>query len=292
MKGREIDVLRHVFKKPQKQNFKGKIKFMNTMYGTVRYLDTGDESNEVIINAPDGPNVIEHHEKLICELSKKFRVVCFEFPGTGFSYPNLKYGYSLEDGVAILFQVMDLLEIQKASLLLSCSNGLYGIMAAQTKSSRVNYLFLSQTCSLDSFDQWSNKSIPKMLRYPYFGQVVNLVLIKKLTEKWYQYSLPKTTNKSKFESLALNAIDSGACFCLSSLVQGLQKGKNSLLKVTETPSVLFWGKKDYTHRKTSSYSITEHLPNCEIIELPDCGHFPELENTKKYLEIVFDRLEK
>lgn len=288
MKGSKIDVLRNSFKRPN-QPLNNNITFIDTVFGKIRLLDTGG-NKDVIINAPDGPNVIEHQKDLISELSKEFRVVCFEFPGTGFSYPSFKYDYSIESGAKLLIILMDLLKVKKAAFLFSCSNGLYGIKATEMDSSRVSYLFLSQTCSLDSFDLWSKKSIPNFLKYPYVGQIANLLLLKKLTKLWYQYSLPKSFEKSKFEDTALAVIKTGGCFCLASLAQALRKERNSELLVDEVPALLFWGKKDFTHRKTSSHSIVQHLPNCEVIELLDCGHFPELENTNKCAKLIMDRM--
>ena len=77
---------------------------------------------------------------------------------------------------------------------------------------------------------------------------------------------------------------------MSSLVQGLDKEKNTKIKVVDTPSTLIWGGKDYTHRKTISESIKEHLPNCEIIEFSESGHFPELEETDRYVNLVTERM--
>lgn len=288
MNGNNFDILRYQFKRAVKQT-NVNVKFIKTSFGNIRLLDT-DGEKEVIINAPDGPNVIEHQENLIADLTHQFRVVCFEFPGTGFSYPNSNYDYSIESGAKLLFTIMDFLRIEKASIMLSCSNGLYGIKAAELNPKRIKHLFLSQTCSLNSFNLWSSKSIPKTFNYPYIGQLVNSILLKKLTKTWYRYALPLHSDKSSFEEIALNAINNGGCFCLSSLVQGLNKEKNSKLSVSNISSTLIWGKSDFTHRKTSSNSILQHLPNCEVIEFIDCGHFPELENREKYLKVVYDRL--
>ena len=175
MKGMDLDILAYKFKqKPKPTN--GNIQFLNTAFGRIRLLDTGG-TKPIIINAPDLPNVIEHHDYLISELAQNYRVVCFEFPGTGLSYPNAGYNYSIEDGANLLLSIMDSLRIKSASLSLSCSNGLYGIRVAEMKPSRINHLFLSQTCSIDSLNLWSKKTIPKILTYPYIGQISNIEVV-------------------------------------------------------------------------------------------------------------------
>ncbi len=66
----------------------------------------------------------------------------------------------------------------------------------------------------------------------------------------------------------------------------------SRLNVLEVPATIVWGTKDYTHRKTDKNSILEHLPNCEIIEFENCGHFPELEDTNRYVGLLNEKLKR
>lgn len=103
-------------------------------------------------------------------------------------------------------------------------------------------------------------------------------------------ALPKATAKEPYQKKALYALENGSCFCLSSLVQGLTKEVNTSLQVLTVPATIIWGSKDFTHKNTDVNSIKEHLSNCEIIEFEDCGHFPELEATSKYVALVNERL--
>lgn len=288
MKGSFIDNIRFRFKKAPTIWELG-IYMISTDYGRIRILDTkGDKP--ILINVPDGPNVIEHQEHLITKLSKTFRVICFEFPGIGFSYPNSKYDYSFEKSAKLIVNIMDILKVPKAILSFSCSNGFYAIKTAQMFPERVTHLFLSQTASVSSMIRWKDHAIPSVLTYPIIGQVVNSFIEKKLAKVWYNYALPKTTDKSLYQQKAQNALQSGGCFCLSGLVQGLSHDINSSLEVLDISSTLIWGSKDYTHRKTESNSIVAHLPNCEIIEFKNCGHFPELEDTNNYVKLLNERL--
>jgi pimeloyl-ACP methyl ester carboxylesterase len=262
---------------------------IQTDYGKLRVLDTKGKK-PVIISVPDGPNVIEHHHNLIEKLSTDFRVICFEFPGLGFSFPSIGHDYSFERSAKILLQLMDLLKVEKTALCFSCSNGFYAIKAAEIAPERFTYLFLTQTPSIHSMKDWTDLTVPKILTYPIVGQLINSFTEKKLARIWYKTALPKSTDKTEYENIALNYLHSGGCFCLSSLVQGLKTQLNSSLKQTKVPSIQIWGKKDYSHRKTDNKSIFEHLPNCEIVEFDNCGHFSDLESTDNYVRLVSERL--
>lgn len=288
MIGNFIDTYRFSLGK-QKKYWAENINLLATDFGHIRVLDTKG-NKPVIINVPDGPNVIEHHKKLISELSKNFRVICFELPGIGFSYPTSKYDYSFKNASSLIINLMDVLKVEKATLAFSCSNGFYAIKTAETYPDRVNHLFLSQTPSLGEMNKWTENAVPKILKYPLVGQIANALSEKKFANVWYKYALPKGTDISEYQSKSCYALNHGGCFCLSSLVQGLKKEINSSLQVLEIPSTLIWGKMDYTHSKTDGHSVKTHLPNCEIIEFSNAGHFPELEKTGNYVSLINERL--
>ncbi len=264
--------------------------FLETDFGKIRMLDTGG-NKPVIINVPDGPNVIEHQLELVKELSKNYRIICFEYPGIGFSYPNAKYNYSFDDGTQLLIQIMQLLKLETVSLLFSCSNSFYALNAAMNFPDRFNYIFISQSACIDSMVDWTKRSIPKLLKIPIIGQLSNILLDKKLANIWYQYSLPKVSDKKEiFRKKANSSLQRGGCFCLSSLVQSLKKERNTSLFVEDAKVTLVWGSKDFTHRKTNKDSIQKHVKSCEIIEFENCGHFPELEDHKSYAKLISERL--
>jgi len=84
MTGRFVDNLIYTFKTEKHfENFK----YLETDFGKIRMFDSG-EKKPVIINVPDAPNTIEHQLYLLKQLSKNFRVVCFEYPGAHGDFEN------------------------------------------------------------------------------------------------------------------------------------------------------------------------------------------------------------
>ena len=119
MKGNFIDTIRlKIRKAPMLQSYS---KFIETDFGKLRVLDT-QGSKPCIISVPDGPNVIEHHLELIEKLSANYRVICFEFPGLGFSYPNFTYDYSFERAAKIILQLMDILKVKQITSVFTSLN--------------------------------------------------------------------------------------------------------------------------------------------------------------------------
>ncbi len=287
MTGHFIDIFRSYFKR-RYQPMDTYTKMVETDFGSMRLFDSGG-MKPVVISVPDGPNVIEHHEQLIQKLSRYFRVVCFEFPGFGFSLPNRKYDYSLEKSAKAILNIMEIMRIEQAILSFSCANGFYAIKAAEMAPDKFSHLFLAQTPSMRVMENWVGHTIPKILTFPIIGEVPNSLVEKKMARRWYNYALPREEDPSPFQQKALQALKRGGCFCLSGLVQGIAKDKNVSLKALNVPATMVWGQRDFTHKHSQCNSITQHLPQAEIVTFDHCGHFPDLEQSNIYAALIKER---
>ena len=208
------------------------------------------------------------------------------FLESDFLTPNTKFDYSFKKAALLTINILDILKVERATLAYSCSNGFYAIKTAQEFPNRIRRLVLSQTPSTHAMSKWTKSAIPSILKYPILGQIANGLNEKKLAHIWYQYALPNGTDITDFRERSLKAIENGGCFCLSSLVQGLQKEVDKKLQIDNIPTTLIWGNKDYTHRNTDKNSIRKHVSNCQIVEFANSGHFPELEQTERFVKLV------
>lgn len=267
-----------------------KTHMVSTPVGAVRVSDTGTEKPCVVI-VPDGPNVIEHYQELIEILSPSLRVVCFDMPGFGHSLPSGSYTHSLDQGARAVLGVLDSLNIESASLAFSCANGLYAIRAAYLAPQRIRSLVLAQTPSLASMHAWT-KVIPWPLPVPVIGQFVAWLARKNFARIWYPRALPRSTDAEPFTQKAMNAFATGSCFCLAGVVQGLCREHSNALKQISTPCTMVWGDQDRSHRKTDPKSVLSSVPKANIVYFEDCGHFPDIEQPKRYAALLLDQAKK
>ncbi len=267
------------------------LRYLDTSQGAVRVFDTGADQPCVIF-VPDGPNVIEHYDRLIPLLADDFRVVCFDMPGFGFSMPDGAYRHSLDQGARMVLEVMDSLGIATATLAFSCANGLYALRACRIAPSRIASLFLAQTPSLHGMHAWARRMIPWPLRVPVLGQLLAWTLRKKMARGWYHTALPKNTDKAPYRKLADDALTSGSCFCLAGVVQGLSRESAASLAGVQAPCTMLWGSLDKSHRQTAPESLLDCVPHAEIIRFDECGHFPDLEQPQRYAQLLRAHLGK
>ena len=262
--------------------------FVDTLAGRIRCTDSGGVG-PVILITPDGPNVIEHCEALVARLSSSCRVICFDMPGFGFSVPTAQYSHSLEQGSAAVLAVLDNFGVDKATLAFSCANGFYALHVAALVPARVAGLVLSQTPSLGAMHAWTDRIVPKALRLPVAGQVLGWLFREKAAIGWYRAALPAGTDAAPFQSVARSALHCGACFSLAGVVQGLLKEKRIAPNVVRTPCLLVWGSLDRSHRLTDPRSLLASVPHAELMEMFDCGHFPDLEGRHQFADVLIER---
>jgi len=262
---------------------------IDTPVGFVRVYDSGSAKPCVVL-VPDGPNVIEHYEALIGLLSQRVRVVCFDLPGFGYSFPLSSYGHSLDQGARAVLGVLDGLGIKKATLAFTCANGFYALRAAQLAPERITNLVLSQTPSLTAMHAWTSRVIPWPLRIPVVGQISAWLFRRKAAHGWYGVALPRTTAPKPFQEKALDALSGGACFCLAGVVQGLAREKSGSLSGVATPCTMIWGAKDHSHRYTDPMSLHELAPEAEIVHFEDCGHFPDIEQPERFAALLIEKV--
>lgn len=262
---------------------------LTSRHGRIRVFDSGGKG-AVVLMVPDGPNVIEHHLPVIEALREHARVICFDLPGFGHSLPAAAYRHRLEDGVGVVLAVMDALDIRQAALHFSCSNGLYAIAAAKFAPQRIRRLLLCQTPSMQAMREWTPRNVPKPLQIPVVGQLLMRGARRRFAKVWYDIALPDPAIRPKFLRTADHALTHGGCFCLASVVQGLSGAQESELSGVSQPVTMLWGDRDRSHRHTRADSLLDLLPHAQIIHFPECGHFPDLENLQRYVDIALATL--
>ncbi|MEO0896206.1 MAG: alpha/beta hydrolase [Bacteroidota bacterium] len=287
----QIDAFR--FKKnPTNYNFSQSpyIHMIQTTMGHIRVLDS-KEGKEVLLIIPDGPNIIEHYKEIVSELGKTYRLVIFDLPGFGFSIHNGSYDYSFGRTNELINELLDTMSIPQVNIIFPCANGFYGLSFAHSYPEKVKHLMLLQTPSLTEMGKWSDRIVPSFLKRPYLSQMIMPFMEKTFADKWYDYALPKGIDRAPYKETALNGLKHGGAFCLCSLTQGLMTQLADPLEIDPAlPMTLIHGDKDFTHKGTDFQSIQSYQKQVDIITFEGCGHFPDLERTDAFIQIVKEKI--
>ena len=286
-----IDALRFSLKgKSKKYATHTNILMQKMSFGNIRLLDT-KEGKETILIIPDGPNIIEHYFPLLDKLKKSFRVIIFDLPGFGFSTHNGTYDYSFQKTNQLILELLDLLQLPKVNLVFPCAGGFYGLSFTQVFPEKVNQLILIQTPSLGEMKKWTKRIVPSYLKKPYFSQLLMPFVENTFADRWYDYALPKNIDRTPYKSIALQGIKNGGTYCLCSLTQGISSEMDKDFHIDSAiPMTLVYGTKDFTHKGTNFESILQYHPKADLIPFENCGHFPDLEQSDKFIQLLKEKI--
>jgi pimeloyl-ACP methyl ester carboxylesterase len=246
--------------------------------GAVHVRTSGDPAAPPIVLMPDGPFVVEHYDDLIARLSRDHFTVCFDLPGFGYSLPRVGYDHSFDAVVRVLEQILDSLSLGRVTLACTCANGFYALAFAARRPERVERLVLGQTPSFEAMMAWTERVVPKAIRVPVVGQLINYAGRQAIAGKWLGLSLPPTAPVAQWTAVARHNLSAGGAFCFASVVQGLSRCRGELFAGVVAPTVMLWGERDRSHRKTDPESLLSLVPHARIIRLAQAGHCPHLED--------------
>jgi pimeloyl-ACP methyl ester carboxylesterase len=262
------------------------VRYLPTRAGQVRAIDTGG-NKPVLVLTPDGPCVIEHYEGLISRFSEQFRVICFDMPGLGFSFPSRRYRFGVAETADMIVELLDALCVPRAAFAFTCANGFFAMNLAKRYPQRVSHLVVAQTPSFEDMRKWTGRNIPRLLRVPFAGQALTASTVRQLATRWFDLALPKgSEHKGAFVSQARKALHAGGCFCLASVVQGLLQTRDDDLRGVQCPTLAIHGDRDFSHRGTDFRAITALIPQAQVVAFAGCGHFPNLEQSSEYADRV------
>jgi pimeloyl-ACP methyl ester carboxylesterase len=137
---------------------------------------------------------------------------------------------------------------------------------------------------------WTDRVVPKVLKLPLLGQLLSRMFRQKMAAAWYRIALPKTTDAKPFQNVSRHALRCGSCFSLAGVVQGLLREPKDSARLQTIPCTVLWGVQDRSHRFTQPNAILRDVPHAQVVVLEDCGHFPDLENPRRFMQVLLKNL--
>jgi len=267
--------------------------FVETRGATLRTLITqkSGASDRTLVIVPDPPNVIEQYLPIIDEMSNHARVVCVETPGFGQSFVKSGFRFDVESYCDVFDEFFARLDIRDAVLDMACLGGFAGVAFAATRPDLVRHLMLQQTVSVSEAQKWAaGTDRLNLIRRPYVGQIFMRALDHVVTRHWYKVAMPPATSAlaPALADHAIAGLDRGGCFCLCNAYQALMATPEAPYPTRPRKTTIVWGDSDPTHVlvQTIGDSLKAFLPDAEFVVFENCGHFPILENTQRYLPML------
>ena len=231
-------------------------------------------------------------------LAQSHRVFAVDMIGSGRSdKPSISY--SLTDQAQFVKDFMDICQIRRASLVGNSMGGGVALQFALMFPERVEKLVLVNSFGLGK-------------RIDFFSRLVALPLINKFsgllrpTRKSVAFAVKPVVYDSSviadewLERIYQLAVLPGALNALIKLAQtnlnvfGVRSEVfspiiNQLSNIT-APTLVIWGQKDPVLPVAHAYVAAQGLINARLHILEHCGHFPQIEHSEKFNQIVLEFL--
>jgi len=259
----------------------------------VRVAGTG---NRTVVFACDMPNVVENYDEVIRLLGNDYRIVCFEQPGFGFSYPKRGFTFTRQAYANALADVLRELAMGPYILAFPCVSIFYGLVVAQQHPDLIEQLVLMQATTWSQQRVWAAKVVGRFLLVtaalplfgtqvtatPYLGQAVWAAVEPSFARRTHPHVIYKAAERQElFQRLTLplyEAFDHGACNCMSSAFQHYFTDAEAAMPRVSQPTLILWATGDRSHKTSDSHGLTAYAPNAAWQEIPDTGHHLDLEN--------------
>ena len=253
--------------------------------GEVRVRVLGQGEPPLII-LPDPPNVIKHYDHVLPLLARNRQVICFDLPGFGFFKPPPSYTFAINDTAELIAATLDALGVQGATLSCSCVGAHAALYMIESRPDLVDRILLFQFQAFGAAQAWVRAvSMGGIITTPWIGQVFMGLARRMVVHEWYDVALPKGVSRARYREIALKALRDGARFPLASAFQSLLSGSVYSLPHNLDTTVI-WGASDPCHAGSDPRSAIEAMPNARFIELPQVGHFPDLERPAWFVELT------
>lgn len=223
------------------------------------------------------------------ELDDTFRVIRFDLPGSGLSYPDPTKDYSDERALQLIGALMDELDVGRAAFIGNSIGGRLAWRMAAEHSQRVSALVLVSPDGFASegFEYGKAPEVPAvmgLMRY----LLPRSVLAMNLAPAYADATKLSEDMVTRYHDLMLAPGSRDVLF--QRMAQTVLVDPEPLLGQIDVPVLLLWGELDRMIPIENAADYQRVLPDSRLVRLANLGHVPQEEDALGSLPPVRDFL--
>ena len=261
--------------------------------GRVHYVTAGRGLPLVLLHGL-GASVVAWRRNIL-PLSERYAVYAPDLPGHGESAkPDV--AYDLEFGIRFVLRFLDALGLERVALAGNSMGGLLALAAALRQPDRMQALVLIDAAGLGRELSWPLR----LASLPGIGGLLDALDIRSrrrfMRKVFYR---PDLIEPAVYEELLrVRKLPGVRRAVLSSLRSGvnLQGLRPSLVLLHNSmhvpvPTMVVWGQEDRIIPVEHAHRFARQVPGARVCILPDCGHWPQMEQAEAFNQSVLSFLE-
>ncbi|MFT6407453.1 MAG: pimeloyl-ACP methyl ester carboxylesterase [Arenicella sp.] len=270
----------------------GESQFIDLLNGDrIHYRDQGDVSKTALVLIHGTSASLHTWEPLIENLGDGYRFISLDLPGHGLTGENADSNYSRQAMVNSIWQVLDHLEIESASLIGNSLGGAIAWASAIDRPEKVKALILlapsgapSETVSQSNIgfkilktsigQALMKKIMPRSIIKASLVQTVVApeIVTEKMVDRYWEL-LRMQGNRQAMIDLANTPRDKHAWKKLSSI---------------SAPTLVIWGEQDGVLPVTMKVTFDSEIENAKVQVLEDIGHLPMEEAVDQVSALILE----
>jgi pimeloyl-ACP methyl ester carboxylesterase len=218
-------------------------------------------------------------------LSRRWRVVRMDLPGSGLSPPDPAGDYTDARSIQMVIALMDQLGLRQASVVGHSIGGRIAWTFAARHPERVDRLVLVAPDGFASpgFDYGKAPAVPAMLGLMRYALPKPLLRMN-LAPAYADPTVLSDALVTRYDDL-LRAPGARQAL-LDRMRQTVLVDPRPLLAIVRAPTLLLWGQRDAMIPISNSADYLKALPDARLVVMPDSGHLPQEEAASQSLAAV------
>ncbi|SEE70836.1 2-hydroxy-6-oxonona-2,4-dienedioate hydrolase/4,5:9,10-diseco-3-hydroxy-5,9,17-trioxoandrosta-1(10),2-diene-4-oate hydrolase [Streptomyces sp. 3213] len=269
-------------------------------------LDVGDKKI-FVAETGDGPPVlllhgggpgasgISNYRRNIAELAKEYRVVVPDLPGYGRSTKGVDgadpFGY-LADAIRAL---LDRLGLEKAHLVGNSYGGACALRLALDSPDRVDRMVLMGPGGIGTTRVLPTPGLGSLLTY-YSGEGPSRLKLEKFIRTYLVFNaadVPDSLIDARYAASIDPEVVAAPPLRRPKSLRALWKTdftRDGRLARLPVPTLVLWGAADKVNRPSGGRMLAERMPNCDLYEVANTGHWVQFERAELFNRLCADFL--
>ncbi|MFD9981606.1 alpha/beta fold hydrolase [Streptomyces massasporeus] len=242
-----------------------------------------------------GASGVSNYSRNIAELAKEFRVIVPDLPGYGRSSKGIDIADPFGALATGIRGVLDQLGLERAHFVGNSYGGACALRLALDTPQRVDRMVLMGPGGIGTTRALPTPGLNRLLNY-YTGEGPSRPKLEKFIRDYLVFNaahIPDSIIDARYQDSIDPEVVAAPPLRRPKSLRALWKmdfTRDKRLNRLAVPTLVLWGAEDKVNRPSGGRMLAERLPNCDLYEVANTGHWVQWERAELFNQLCADFL--